>query len=244
MHNSLNTYRSRQSTIQSLTVTRFMSKVYLWMMLGLALSASVAYYLFSHGELLYKVMHTQGLFFGLIIAQLAAVMGLTWLNQHLSARAATFIYVFYTLLTGITLSVVLFAYTKQNVFDALAVTSVAFLGLSAFGYTTKRDAGPIGTFCIMGLFGMLGVILLSFFIPAFRSNTIQLTIAAVGVIVFSGLTAYDTQHIKLAYFHADGLTAGGFTESQQRKAAINGALMLYLDFINLFLNLLRLFLRR
>ena len=238
MRNSLDTYQSRQSTtIQSLTVIQFMSKVYLWMMLGLALSASVSYYLFSHG--IYKVIYTPGLFFGLIIAQLIAVVSLTWLNQRLSARVATFIYVFYTLLTGITLSVVLFAYTKQSVFDALAVTSIAFLGLSIFGYTVKRDLGPVGTFCIMGLFGMLGMVLFFFLIPSFHSNTIQLTIAAIGVIVFSGLTAYDTQRIKLAYFHA-----GGLMESQQRKAAINGALMLYLDFINLFLNLLRLFSRR
>ncbi|MFW0072537.1 MAG: Bax inhibitor-1/YccA family protein [Coxiella-like endosymbiont] len=239
MHNSLNTYQSQQSTIQSLTVTQFMSKVYLWMMLGLALSASVSYYLFSHGKLFHKVIYTPSLFFGLIIAQLVTVISLTWLNQRLSARTATSIYVFYTLLTGITLSVVLFAYTKQSVFDALAVTSIAFLGLSTFGYTVKRDLGPIGTFCIMGLFGMLGMILFFFFIPGFHSNTIQLTISAIGVIVFSGLTAYDTQRIKLTYFRADRLT-----ESQRRKAAINGALMLYLDFINLFLNLLRLFARR
>lgn len=239
MRNSINTYQSQHSTTQSLTVARFMSKVHLWMMLGLALSASVSYYLFSHSELFYKVIHTPSLFFSLIIIQLASVMGLMWLNHRLSAKVATFIYVFYTLLTGITLSVVLFAYTKQSIFDALGVTSVAFLGLSIFGYTTKSDLGPISTFCIMGLFGMLGMILFSFFIPGFYSNTMQLTIAAIGVIVFSGLTAYDTQRIKLTYFYA-----GGLTESQQRKAAINGALMLYLDFINIFLNLLRLFSRR
>lgn len=238
MRNSLNTYQSRQSTVQSLTATQFVNKVYLWMTLGLALSASVSYCLFSHSSLFYKVIHTPSLFFSLIIAQFSAVIGLTWLNQRLSARAATLIYVFYTLLTGITLSVVLFAYTKQGVFNALAVTSIAFLGLSAFGYTIKRDLSPIGTFCIMGLFGMLGMILF-FFIARFHSNTIQLAIAVIGVIVFSGLTAYDTQRIKLAYFHADGLM-----ENQKRKAAINGALMLYLDFINLFLNLLRLFSRR
>lgn len=235
MRDSLNTYQSQQSTIQSLTVTQFISKVYLWMMLGLALSASMSYYLFLHRELFYKVIHTPGLFFGLIIIQLAAVMGLTWLNHRLSFRAATFIYVLYTLLVGITLSIVLFAYTKQSVFDALGVTSVAFLGLSIFGYTTKRDLGPISTFCIMGLFGMLSMILFFFCIPGLHSNVMQLTIAAIGVIVFSGLTAYDTQRIKLTYFHAAELT-----EIQQRKAAINGALMLYLDFINIFLNLLRL----
>ena len=239
MRNSLDTYQSQQSTIKSFTVTRFMGKVYLWMMFGLALSASVSYYLFSNGKLLHKVIYTPSLFFGLIIVQLVAVISLTWLNRRLSARAATSIYVFYTLLTGITLSAVLFAYTKQSVSNTLAVTGIAFLGLSAFGYTVKRDLGPIGTFCVMGLFGMFGIMLFFFFIPGLHSNAIQLTISAIGVIVFSGLTAYDTQRIKLTYFHASG-----FTESQQQKAAINGALMLYLDFINLFLNLLRLFARQ
>ncbi|WP_304985971.1 Bax inhibitor-1/YccA family protein [Coxiella-like endosymbiont] len=240
MHNSMNTYHQSQRRIQSGSTIQFMSKVYLWMVLGLALSASVAYYLFSHAEVFNKVIHTPGLFFGLIIAQFGAVIGLTWLNQRLTATIATLIYIFYTVLTGITLSVTLFAYTKQNIFDAFAVTSVAFLGLSVFGYTTKRDLGPIGTFCAMGLFGMIGIILLGFLIPILHSNTMQLTIAAIGVIVFSGLTAYDTQRIEFAYFQG----GGAFTERQQRKAAINGALMLYLDFINLFLSLLRLFSRR
>ncbi|AKQ33933.1 Bax inhibitor-1/YccA family protein [Candidatus Coxiella mudrowiae] len=240
MRNSMNTYHQSQRRIQSGSVARFMSKVYLWMVLGLALSASVAYYLFSHGEVFNKVIHTPALFLGLIIAQFAAVIGLTSMNQRLTATIATLIYIFYTVLTGITLSVILFTYTKQNIFDTFAVTSVAFLGLSVFGYTTKRDLGPIGTFCIMGLFGIIGIILLAFLIPSLHSNTMQLTIAAIGVIIFSGLTAYDTQRIEFAYFQ----TGGAFTESQQRKAAINGALMLYLDFINLFLSLLRLFSRR
>ncbi|AIT62717.1 Bax inhibitor-1/YccA family protein [Coxiella burnetii] len=239
MRNLSNAYQPRRSGAQSLTVAQFMSKVYLWMVLGLALSAGTGYYIFSHSYLFNKIVHTPGLFFGLIIAQFAAVIGLTWLNQRLTATLAALIYVLYTVLTGVTLSVVLYAYTKQNVFDALAVTSVAFLGLSAFGYVTKRDLGPIGTFCIMGLFGMIGMMLLAFFIPGLRSDTMQLTISAIGVLVFSGLTAYDTQRIKLSY-----LQSGGWGEGQQLKAAVNGALMLYLDFINLFLSLLRLFSRR
>lgn len=238
MRNSINTYNQSQRRIQSGSAAQFMSKVYLWMVLGLALSASVAYYLFSNGEVFNKVIHTPELFFGLIIAQFAAVIGLTFLNQRLTAMIATLIYIFYTVLTGITLSIILFAYTKQNIFDAFAVTSVAFLGLSVFGYTTKRDLGPIGTFCVMGLLGMIGIILLAFLIPSLHANTMQLTIAAIGVIVFSGLTAYDTQRIKFAYFQA----GGAFIESQQQKAAINGALMLYLDLINLFVSLLRLLL--
>lgn len=242
MRNSIDTYQQSQIRIQNGSVAQFMSKVYLWMVLGLTLSASTAYYLFSHSEMFNKVIHTPGLFFSLIIAQFMAVIGLTWLNQRLTATIATFTYIFYTILTGITLSVILFAYIKQNIFDAFAVTSVAFLGLSVFSYTTKRDLGPIGTFCIMGLFGMIGITLFALFFPSLYSDTMQFTIAAIGVIVFSGLTAYDTQRIKFACFQI----SGGFIESQQQqqKAAINGALMLYLDFINLFLSLLRLFSRR
>ncbi|WP_264435221.1 Bax inhibitor-1/YccA family protein [Coxiella endosymbiont of Dermacentor marginatus] len=240
MQNSMNTYQQIQSRIQNGSVAQFMSKVYLWMVLGLSLSASVAYYLFSHSEVFYKITHTPGLFFCLIIAQLSAVIGLTSINKKLTAAVATLIYILYTILTGITLSVILFTYTKQNIFDAFAVTSVAFLGLSVFGYTTKRDLGPLGTFCVMGLFGMVGIFLLAFFLPSLYLNTMQLTIAAIGVIVFSGLTAYDTQRIKCTYFQINE----DFTENQQQKVTINGALMLYLDFINLFLNLLRLFSRR
>lgn len=240
MRNSMNTYQQIQSRVQNGAVAQFMSKVYLWMVLGLALSASVAYYLFSHSEVFYKVTHIPGLFFCLIIAQLSAVIGLTSINKKLTAAVATLIYILYTVLTGITLSVILFTYTKQNIFNAFAVTSVAFLGLSVFGYTTKRDLGPIGTFCVMGLFGVIGILLLSFFFPSLYLNAMQLTISAIGVIVFSGLTAYDTQRIKCTYFQING----DFMESQQQKVTINGALMLYLDFINLFLNLLRLFSRR
>lgn len=227
------------SATQSLSASRFMSKVYLWMMIGLVISALTAFYIFSHPVLFTKIIRTPGVFMGLIIAQLAAVVVLSWLNQRISAALALGLYILYTLLTGTTLSVVLFAYTQQAIFNAFAVTATAFLGLSAFGYITKRDLGPIGTFCMMGLFGMIGMIALSFFIPSLRGNTMQLTISAIGVIVFSGLTAYDTQRIKMSY-----LQSSGFSNAQITKAAINGALMLYLDFINLFLSLLRLFSRR
>ena len=237
MRNSMNAYQQPRAGVKNATVAKFMSRVYLWMVFGLALSAGTAYYIFTHPTIYTRLVQTPALFFGLIIAQFAAVIVLTWLNKRLNATAAAGIYTLYTILTGITLSVVLFVYTKQNVFNALAVTSVAFLGLSAFGYTTKRDLGPIGTFCIMGLFGIIALMFLAIFIPGLRSNTMQMTISAIGVLVFSGLTAYDTQRIKLGYLQSANMT----DTQQQTKAAVNGALMLYLDFINLFLSLLRLF---
>lgn len=235
MRNSLNAYSSSATRVAS--AAQFMSKVYLWMVLGLAISAGTAFYVSSHPALMSKIVHTRGLFMSFILAQLGAVIVFTWLNQRITALFATALYLVYTWLTGITLSVILLAYTQQAIFNAFAVTAGAFLGLSAFGYITKRDLGPIGTFCMMGLFGMVAMVLLSFFIPGLRSNTMQLTISAIGTIVFAGLTAYDTQRIKLAYLqNAQG---GPIT-----KAAVNGALTLYLDFLNLFLSLLRFFSQR
>ena len=137
---------------------------------------------------------------------------------------------------GVTFSVILLAYTKQSIYNAFAVTAGAFFALSAFGYVTKRDLGPLATFLMMGLFGLMILMLLSFFISGLRSSTAQMVISAVGVIVFSGLTAYDTQKIKTLYLQSMDADAATI-----KKFAINGALNLYLDFINLFLMLLRLF---
>lgn len=221
------------------TVAHFMSKVYLWMVCGLVLSAATAYYIYSQPTLFKTILTHRGLFFGLIIAQFGAVIVLSWLNQRLNAVMATLIYLLYTVLTGVTLSVVLYAYTQQDITMAFAVTASAFFALSMFGYITKKDLGPLGTFVMMGLFGMIAMMLLSFFIPALRSNTMQMTISAIGVLVFSGLTAYDTQKIKMTYLQLQN--NGATTGSEESKFAINGALNLYLDFINLFLSLLRLF---
>lgn len=191
---------------------------------------------FSDLAIVYFIAKTPGLFIGLIIAQFAAVMVFSFLNRKLNPAMATLLYLVYTVLVGVTFSIILLAYTKQNIYNAFAVTAGAFFALSAFGYITKRDLGPLGTFVTMGLFGVVILMVLSFFIPGLRSNTAQMVISSLGVIVFAGLTAYDTQKIKNIYLHS-----AGANEAQTKKFAINGALSLYLDFINLFLMLLRLF---
>ena len=112
-----------------------------------------------------------------------------------------------------------------------------FAGLSLFGYTTKRDLGPIGQFCMMGLFGLIIVMLMSLFIPSMMGSTFQFTISVIGVLIFSGLTAWDTQKIKQEYL-------AGIDQQHLTRRAVNGALVLYLDFVNLFLFMLRLFSRR
>jgi FtsH-binding integral membrane protein len=151
----------------------------------------------------------------------------------MSVAVASFVYVSYATLVGLTFSTLFLIYTTESISSAFFVTAFSFAGLSVFGYTTKRDLGPIGSFCMMGLFGLIGVIILGLFIPSMMGNTMQLTISVAGLIIFAGLTAYDTQRIKNLQFQYT-------TADQSRKGAIYGALVLYLDFINLFLNILRL----
>jgi len=236
MEHMSNTLQQRAIKERAASVSRFMSTVYLWMMVGLAISGGVAFYISQHPNIIYTIVKTPALFFGLIIAQLVAVMAFSFLNRKLSPAMAMLLYLAYTVLVGVTFSVVLFAYTRESIFNAFAVTAGAFFALSAFGYVTKRDLGPLGTFVSMGLFGVIILMVLSYFIPGLRSDTAQMVISSLGVIVFAGLTAYDTQKIKMMY-----LQSAGANEAQTRKFAINGALSLYLDFINLFLMLLRLF---
>ncbi|PHQ79025.1 MAG: hypothetical protein COB66_07710 [Coxiella sp. (in: Bacteria)] len=225
---------SQQRTVSNDAINNFMNKVYLWMMVGLGISTASAYYITSH-PLLFREIMTSGLYTGLIVAQLVSVFAFAFLQRKQNPTLNMFLYVFYALLSGVTLSVVALVYTSQSITMAFVSTAIAFFGLSVFGRVTKRDLSGIGTFCYMGLFGLIGVSLLSFFIPALRGNTMQLTMSALGVIIFSGLTAWDTQKIKRRYI---AQTAGN--ESASSALAISGALTLYLDFINLFLSLLRL----
>jgi uncharacterized protein len=165
--------------------------------------------------------------------QLVAVIALSGWVQKMSIATASFVYALYATLVGLTFSVIFLVYTMASISATFFVTSFAFAGLSLIGYTTKRDLGPIGTFCFIGLFGMIGVMLLSLFIPSMMSNSMELALSVIGILIFAGLTAYDTQRIK-------SLQLQYTTSTQARKGAIYGALILYLDFINLFINLLRL----
>lgn len=216
------------------TLSQFMSKVYLWMMIGFSISGLISYEIANTPSMVEMILKNPGVFNVLIIAQLICVFAFSPIARRCNATIAGLLFLIYCLLTGTTLSVIYFAYTQAAITQAFFITAGSFLALSVFGYTTNKDLGFIGTFCYMGLFGLIIVGLLSLFMPSLRSNTIQLTTAAIGVIVFSGLTAFDTQRIKQFYSSGDGLF------QNQNSAAINFALILYLDFINLFLSLLRL----
>lgn len=217
---------------------RFMSKVYAWMTTGIGLTFGVAYGVSTQDDIVFMIFGNPILRWGLIIAQLGAVFLLAGMVRRLSATLCIAIYLLYAALTGLTFSGVFSVYTQGSIASVFGVTALAFAGLSGFGYITKKDLGPIGSFCMMGLFGMLGIALLSIFFPGMLGESSQLALAACGVLVFSGLTAYDTQKIKAMNI------IGNEGTDEDTKEAIYGALQLYLDFINLFLQILRLMGRR
>ena len=227
---NFNSYRTAD-TVHALS--SFMNAVYLWMMVGISISGITAYVVASRTDIVMYLMQNTFLFYGLLIVQLVAVIALSGWVQKMSVATASITYALYATLVWITFSTLFLIYTTNSISNAFFVTAFSFAGLSLFGYTTKRDLGPIGSFCMMGLFGLIGIMLLGIFIPSMMGNSMQLMISVAGLIIFAGLTAYDTQRIK-------ALQSQYTTAEQSRKGAIYGALILYLDFINLFLNILRL----
>lgn len=233
MHPSNQPYQRTRYSTSTQTLAAFMSQVYLWMMIGIFISGITAYWVASTPNMVMAIVQNKILFYGLIIFQLVAVIALSGWVQKMSVGVASTIYALYATLVGLTFSVLFMIYTAESISSAFFITAFSFAGLSLFGYTTKKDLGPIGSFCMMGLFGMIGVMLLAIFIPSMQSSGMQFAISIVGVLVFSGLTAYDTQRIK-------ALQSQFTSPLEARKGAIYAALILYLDFINLFINILRL----
>jgi FtsH-binding integral membrane protein len=150
--------------------------------------------------------------------------------NRLSTQAAQALYWAFAVVMGLSLSTIFLRYTGVSIAQTFFATAVAFGGLSLYGYTTKRDLGPLGTFLIMGLIGLIVVSLINVFFM--KSAMFDMVIGFVGVLIFAGLTAYDTQKIKSMYYHVAGTDFVG-------KSVVMGALTLYLDFINMFLFLLR-----
>jgi uncharacterized protein len=216
----------RLAAVQS----EFIRRVYNWMGLGLALTALVAYYTAASPAMTSFIFGNQLVFFALIIGQLGLVIGLSAAIDRLEPKTATLLFVLYAGLTGLTLSVVFLAYTQSSIASTFFVTAGTFAFTSIYGYTTKRDLTSWGSFFFMGL---VGIILASLVNLWLQSEAIYWVTTYIGVFIFIGLTAYDTQAIK-------NMAAAGFADAaSETKAAVIGALKLYLDFINLFLMLLR-----
>lgn len=213
----------------------YMLKVYNLMALGVALTGLVAYAFaeaaVANGQLTAfgAAVYTSPLRWVILIAPIALVFLLSFAIERMSAFTAQLTFWAYAALVGASLSSIFLVYTDASIAKTFAVTAASFAALSLYGYTTKRDLSPIGSFMIMGLFGLIIASLLNIFL---KSPAIDFAVSFIGVIVFAGLTAWDTQRIKEMYYEADGF------EVMQKKA-IMGALNLYMDFINLFLFLLR-----
>jgi FtsH-binding integral membrane protein len=223
----------KQTQVQ-VRVNEFVRSVYNWMAVGLGLTGFVAYYVAHSPSLVRLIFQNQILFFGLIIAELALVFTLSARVNKMQASTATALFVIYSALNGATLSFIFLVYTASSITSTFFICAGTFVACSIYGWTTKRDLTSIGGFLMMGLIGIIIASLVNMF---FRSPGMSMIISYIGVIVFVGLTAYDTQHLKtMAVTQPDGLEAGVV-----RKGAIIGALRLYLDFINLFLMLLRIF---
>jgi len=209
---------------------RFMVRVYNWMTAGLAVTGVLAFYV-SNSETMMNIIHGNAIVpIVLIVAQLGLVVYLSGWIQKMSASQATGIFMLYAGLTGLTFSFIFIAYTTSSITSAFLVTAGTFATMSFYGYTTKKDLTSWGSFLFMGLIGIIIASLVNMFM---QSAAMHWIITYAGVLIFVGLTAYDTQKIKSMNI------LGNEGTDEDTKEAIIGALTLYLDFINLFLMLLR-----
>jgi len=214
----------------------YMLSVYNYMASGVLLTGIVALG-FANSSLINLIVNpatgqATPLFWVALFAPLGVVFALSFGINRISARTAQLLFWVYAGLIGVQFSSLFLVYTGASIAQAFFATAAAFLGLSLYGYTTKRDLSAMGTFFIMGVVGILVAMIVNMFL---RSPGLDLAISAIGVLVFAGLTAYDTQKIKSIYFAVSG------SGEAMAKSAVIGALNLYLDFINMFLFLLRLF---
>lgn len=208
----------------------FMVKVYGWMGLALTVTALVAMTIASYDHMIQYLAANRLLFFGVIILQLILVGVLVVRVQKMSGFAATVVFFGYAALTGVTFSLLFHIYTQESIASTFLVTAGTFTVMSAYGYFTKRDLSSWGNLLFMGLVGIIIASLVNLF---WQNEMFYWIVTYAGILVFVGLTAYDTQRIK------EMNVIGNAGTDEDRKEAIVGALRLYLDFINLFLLLLR-----
>ena len=218
-----------------IAVPALIRKVYTWMALALAITGVTAYGVAISPNLINLIFGSKMVFFGLIIAELAMVMILTARLNKLSLTSATMMFIGYSVLNGVTLSSIFLVYTMSSIATTFFICAATFGVMSAYGAMTKTDLSSMGKLLFMGLIGLIIATLVNVFVG---NSMLDLIISYVGVLVFVGLTAWDTQKIKMMLADAD------YMDESTQKLALIGALSLYLDFVNLFLYLLRIFGKR
>ena len=217
--------------IAARTTDSMLRKVYFWMCGALAITGLTAYYVASSQELLQLILGSRSSLFLLIIIELGLVIGLSAAIGRMSATTATLMFILYSVVNGATLSVIFLAYSTTAIATTFFVTAGTFAAMAVYGAVTKKDLTRMGSLLVMALLGLIIAMVVNIFL---KSDTMSFMISCVGVVIFVGLTAYDSQKIK-------ALLGGAEENEMTQKIAVLGALTLYLDFINLFLNLLRIF---
>ncbi|HHW22353.1 MAG TPA: Bax inhibitor-1/YccA family protein [Clostridiaceae bacterium] len=225
---NVRTFEEEFATVRGMNA--FISKVFGWMFIGLLLSAGVAYYVATDLNLISIILGNRFLFFGLMIGEIILVSVLSARITRLRYGTAIGMFLIYAALNGITLSVIFLVYTQQSLATAFAVTAATFGVMCVYGYFTKADLTQFRGILIMGLIGLVILSLVNIFL---RSSGLEWFISIISLFVFLGLTAYDMQSLKAYYFGTEG------DHVLRRNLGIIGALRLYLDFINLFLTILR-----
>lgn len=222
---------SREQQLEaSLAFPALMRKVYLWMTLALVITGFTSFYVATNATLLGMIFSNSVVLWGLIIGELALVLGLSAAINRLSLSTATLMFVLYSVVNGATMASIFLIYELSSIVSVFFVTAATFACMAAYGYFTKKDLTSWGRILFMALIGIIIASVVNIFV---KSSGLNLIVSYVGVLVFVGLIAYDSQKIKEMF-----LTAPNAGENMQ-KLALLGALSLYLDFINLFLHLLR-----
>lgn len=207
--------------------------VYLWMTLALAITGFTAMYIAKSYTFLEMIAQNSMMFWGLLIAEIGLVMYLSTRIQRISFTTATLLFIAYSIVNGLTLSILFMVYTMSSIATTFFITAGTFGAMALFGYITKKDLTRIGSLCGMAVIGLIIAMIVNMFL---HNSMMDMVISGIGVLVFVGLTAYDSQKIKQ-------MLTGNDIEINEttQKIALMGALTLYLDFINLFIYLLRLF---
>jgi|SRR5881394_263264 len=218
------------ATVADERITSFLKAVYGWMFVGLLVTAGVALFVASQPALVQTIATMRFLFLALVIAQLGLVYWISARAGSLSPSMSAALFLVYSATNGITFSLILLAFTGESIASAFLTTAGMFGALALYGTLTKRSLVGLGQFAFMGLVGIVIASVVGLF---WQNDALQFLICAAGVIVFTGLTAYDAQRLKGMALAVEGPQVGSY--------AISGALALYLDFVNLFLMILRLF---
>ena len=212
----------RDSASVQLAVSQFISKTYGWMFVGLLVTGFVSAWVVSSPSVLQQVLENRSVFYGVLIAEVLLVMGMSALFSRLSSFAAMLGFLTYSALNGVTFSLIFLIYTMSSISQVFLIAAGMFGGLALFGSVTRKDLTGMGAFVGMGIWGMILVGLVNLWV---QSEALSFGVSAAGVLIFSGLTAYDAQRIRsLAYQYAHGGANGGGDLLDGRKGAIFGAL--------------------